>query len=200
LLSRGEEVSAERQFRENHHLRVGTLEQGADTIAIGSDVPEDRVHLNDGDVHRKQHENSAAKYNGNSLSSERVSPEPVAMDSTLVNAMLMLAASIAVLVLVAALVRRLASSRGIAQGIPIRIVARQPIAGKAMLVVADIGDKRLLLGVTEHSVTLLATLAAGVQPVQQPAPSKQPSAAPTVSPAELSFRAYLSSMFQRSGK
>ncbi|MCX8051928.1 MAG: flagellar biosynthetic protein FliO [Chlorobi bacterium] len=122
------------------------------------------------------------------------------MDSTLVNAMLMLAASIAVLVLVAALVRRLASSRGIAQGIPIRIVARQPIAGKAMLVVADIGDKRLLLGVTEHSVTLLATLAAGAQPVQQPTPSKQPSAAPTVSPAELSFRAYLSSMFQRSSK
>ncbi|MCX7929226.1 MAG: flagellar biosynthetic protein FliO [Chlorobi bacterium] len=125
------------------------------------------------------------------------------MDSNMLNALLVLLAGIAFLAIIAFILRRLASGRASTHGLPIRIISRQPIGGKAALVVADVGDKRLLLGVTEHSVTLLATLerttssttSKTTAPRVTPAPQMHPP-----SPAELSFRAYLASMFQRTEK
>ncbi len=130
------------------------------------------------------------------------------MDWTVINAALILLASIVVLAVIAIVVRRFATNRGLVHGLPIRIIARQPIAPKASVVIVDIGDKRFLLGVTEQNVSLLGSF-----PITQPAqqPSSTPTAVtpppqaikmprPTPAPAELSFRAYLSSMFQRSTK
>jgi len=126
------------------------------------------------------------------------------MDSTLLNAALVLIVSIAVLAIAALGVRRFITGRASVHGMPIRIIARQPLAQKASLVIAEIGDKRLLLGVTEHNVTLLGTLAqeAAQHAPQRTAtpPNSVPITPPTAKPAELSFRAYLSSMFQRSSK
>jgi|GEM_PF-1040857 len=125
------------------------------------------------------------------------------MDWTIVNAALFLVASIVALAIVAVVLRRFARQRGSISGIPIRIIARQPLAPKATLVIVDVGDKRLLLGVTEQSINLLGTLAGTSS---QPFPKGEPSPPNSVriptapAPAELSFRAYLSSLFQRSTK
>ncbi len=127
------------------------------------------------------------------------------MDWTVINAALILISSIVVLAVIAVVVRRYATNRGSAHGLPIRIVARQPIAPKASVVIVDIGDKRLLLGVTEQTVTLLGSVTLSHPPHQQP-PSQTTDQSPRPlrtappAPAELSFRAYLSSLFQRSAK
>ncbi len=126
------------------------------------------------------------------------------MDWTVVNAVLILIASIVVLAVIAIVVRRYAASRGSAHGLPIRIIARQPIAPKASVVIVDIGDKRLLLGVTEQSVTLLGSgTLLPPHKQQRSETSDQPGRPLRTAPpatAELSFRAYLSSLFQRSAK
>lgn len=122
------------------------------------------------------------------------------MDATLLQAVVVIIISIVVLSVIAFGIRRFASSRSIAGNLPIRVIARQPLGNKAFLVIADIGNKRLLLGVTDHSVTLLATITPPPSPTQ-PATKPPMAGAPSQSnPAELSFRAYLSSIFQRTGK
>ncbi|RMF33707.1 MAG: hypothetical protein D6747_06415 [Chlorobiota bacterium] len=126
------------------------------------------------------------------------------MDWTLLNAALIVAAAVAVLAVLAIVVRRLSHVRSSGNSLSIRILARQPVGNKAMIVVVEIERKRVVLGVTEQSVSLLATLPEAPAPTpsrqatpQQPNHPRQPQPA---TPAELSFRAYLASMFQRSGK
>jgi len=128
----------------------------------------------------------------------------LAMDWTLLNAALILAAAVVGLGVLAVVVRRLSPVRGGGNSIPIRILARQPLGSKALLVVAEIERQRVVLGVTEHTVSLLATLSETPAPTpshQTTSPRSSHSQQPQpATPAELSFRAYLASMFQRSGK
>ncbi|MCS6999927.1 MAG: flagellar biosynthetic protein FliO [Bacteroidota bacterium] len=131
------------------------------------------------------------------------------MDWTLVQAALVLTGAVIGIGIVAAIIRRSAAYRIREHGVPLRIIARQPVGTKASIVIAEIADKRLVLGVTEHSVSLLATLnfsatpnsqgdrAQPVRPAQQ---SLRVSEPPPAASAQLSFRAYLSSMFQRAAK
>lgn len=48
-------------------------------------------------------------------------------------------------------------SRASAASKPVRIVTKQAISPKASVVIIDVGDTRLLLGVTEHAVSVLQT-------------------------------------------
>lgn len=48
-------------------------------------------------------------------------------------------------------------SRASAASEPVRIVTKQAISPKASVVIIDVGDTRLLLGVTEHAVSVLQT-------------------------------------------
>lgn len=122
------------------------------------------------------------------------------MDATLMQAVVVITVSLILLGVMALVIRRVASSRSIAGNLSIRIIARQPLGNKASLVIADIGNKRLLLGVTDHNVTLLATITNPTSPSQLSTKPVTPAAPSQSTPAELSFRAYLSSIFQRTGK
>lgn len=122
------------------------------------------------------------------------------VDWTVLNAAIVLTFSIIVLVGIAYTARRWIGGKASGQGTGFRILARQSLGSKASLVIVEVGDKRYLLGVTEHSVTMLGTISLPSQnttPMPPPAPKSQQ---PITPPAELSFRAYLSSLFQRSEK
>lgn len=52
---------------------------------------------------------------------------------------------------------RRAGRRGQAPGVTVTVVARQVLGAKASLAVVDVGDQRLVLGVTEGGVNVLST-------------------------------------------
>jgi len=80
------------------------------------------------------------------------------MDGTVLKAFVTLVGCIAFLGAVLWWVKR-KTSRGQAgsQDIRIRIVARQPLGSKASVAVVEVGDKTLILGITEHAVTNLGS-------------------------------------------
>ena len=52
--------------------------------------------------------------------------------------------------------RRLSRGRRPAQGTPVRLIGRQGVAGKSSVVVIEVEGERLVLGVTEQGMTVLA--------------------------------------------
>ncbi len=125
------------------------------------------------------------------------------MDWTIINAVIITCAAVGGLLGLAVLARRFTRTQSGGENIPLRILSRQPLTQKASLVIVDIGDKRLVLGVTEHTVTVLATLANGSpSATMRSAPSQERVLEPlhTAPHGDLSLRAYLTSMFQRSSK
>lgn len=60
---------------------------------------------------------------------------------------------------------RRAGRRGQSPGVTVTVVARQVLGAKASLAVVDVGDQRLVLGVTEGGVTVLSTQ--DVPPVEE---------------------------------
>jgi flagellar biosynthetic protein FliO len=125
------------------------------------------------------------------------------VDWTILNAVIITCATVGGLFGLAILARRFTRTRSSGENIPLRILSRQPLTQKASLFIVDIGDKRLVLGVTEHTVTVLATLANGSPSAtvrSAPLQGQPLEPLPTSPHGELSFRAYLASMFQRSNK
>lgn len=148
------------------------------------------------------------------------------MDGTVLKAFVTLVGCIAFLGAVLWWVKR-KTSRGQAgsQDIRIRIVARQPLGSKASVAVVEVGEKTLILGITEHSVTNLGVgsdvaSAPGAEvrrsiprtpPTFGPPPTYPPTAppppfsAPTgfppatggAEPQDLSIGGYLRSLFRR---
>ena len=62
----------------------------------------------------------------------------------------------------------------------VRVVARQPLARTASLAVVEVGDRVLVVGVSENGVSLLTEMDPSELPVEAPAalPAEQPAAAP----------------------
>lgn len=61
---------------------------------------------------------------------------------------------------------------------PITVISRQGITQKASVVIVEADGRRLLLGVTEHSVNVLS---------DSPAPAIQPAAVPIIAPPAATF-------------
>lgn len=148
------------------------------------------------------------------------------MDGTVLKAFVTLVGCIAFLGAVLWWVKR-KTSRGQAgsQDIRIRIVARQPLGSKASVAVVEVGEKTLILGITEHSVTNLgvgsdipstpsaetrrsvpsAPPTFGPPPTYPPTAPPPPFGSPTVlppatgrtEPQDLSIGGYLRTLFRR---
>lgn len=80
------------------------------------------------------------------------------MDGTIFKAFVTLIGCIAFLWAVLWLVKRKTSGGQVgSQELRIRIIARQALSGKASIMVVEVGEKVMTLGVTEHSVTILSS-------------------------------------------
>ncbi len=80
------------------------------------------------------------------------------MDGTIFKAFVTLIGCIAFLWVVLWLVKRKTSGGQVgSQELRIRIIARQALSGKASVMVVEVGEKIMTLGVTEHSVTILSS-------------------------------------------
>ncbi|MFN4770265.1 MAG: FliO/MopB family protein [Candidatus Kapaibacterium sp.] len=147
------------------------------------------------------------------------------MDGTIFKAFVTLIGCIAFLWAVLWLVKRKTSGGQVGtQELRIRIIARQALSGKASIMVVEVGEKVMTLGVTEHSVTILNSVAdpesgAGdsrrsrvAAPTFGPMASYPPTAPPeqyglprpvasSTSPSiplqDLSIRGYLRTLFRR---
>lgn len=69
----------------------------------------------------------------------------------------------------------------------IRVVGRQSLGSKASVVLIEADGKRMMLGVTDHSITLLDSSPAKTEPAtapEAPARATSPAAAPAIAPQQ----------------
>ena len=63
-------------------------------------------------------------------------------------------------------ISRLTKGRTTTKGVPLEIVSRAAVGKKAAVVVLRIGERGLVVGVTEHSMSLLAEIEIEHEPVR----------------------------------
>lgn len=94
------------------------------------------------------------------------------MDESLLKAFFSLAACVVSLLVVYYFVKKYATRKGKVaseDGASFSIISRQPLPPKGMIYLVGIGGRRLLIGATEHNVSLLADITGNDSPAASPA-------------------------------
>ncbi len=80
---------------------------------------------------------------------------------------------VGLLLLTAKLTRRIGIKTDGSSGPSIRLVSRQPLSRNASIAVVRAGDRTLILGVTDHAVTLLSEQDSSDYPESEPTPRRR---------------------------